>query len=410
RPANGPVHGGPGRHPSTRRHRDTSYTRTTPRAEGHPANSRSISFIAFIVIFAIYTVWLGSTFLNKSARILDIHQNASVLLLSLAALVTLIAGLFDLSVASMATLTMFLAIGLRTKEDLPFFLILLICLAVGVGGGLINGVLVEVLHVNTFIATLGTGGAMLDISEVYSGGAQITPTPADPHLPHWFVNAGLFTEKCPLWLTLPALVLIGARLFVALKKVRPKSTGDRAWMGVRLAIVVAAALVLVFVFDLYSLARQVSVLVAVLIAVTFALWVLLEMTSYGRYLRAVGSNRAAATLAGVPVRGTVIRAFVLGGVLSALSGLFLASMQGVAVPNVAGPYLLPAFAASFLSTVLLSVGRFTVWGALAGGVFLVWVSQGLILGGLAPTWTDIVNGAVLVLAVAISTVLHRRGA
>jgi ribose/xylose/arabinose/galactoside ABC-type transport system permease subunit len=75
---------------------------------------------------------------------------------------------------------------------------------------------------------------------------------------------------------------------------------------------------------------------------------------------------------------------------------------------VAASFLLPAFAAAFLSTVVLSNGRFTVWGALVGGTFLVWVSQGLIVGGLPFTWTDVVNGTVLVIAVALSTVFFRR--
>ena len=73
----------------------------------------------------------------------------------------------------------------------------------------------------------------------------------------------------------------------------------------------------------------------------------------------------------------------------------------------ASGYLLPAFAAAFLSTVVLSSGRFKVWGTLIGGTFLVWVSQGLIVGGLAFTWTSVVNGAVLIAAVALSTVFRR---
>ena len=86
----------------------------------------------------------------------------------------------------------------------------------------------------------------------------------------------------------------------------------------------------------------------------------------------------------------------------------LAANQGSASPGVAPGYLLPAFAAAFLSTVVLSTGRFTVWGTIIGGTFLVWVSQGLIVGGLAFTWTEVVNGVVLVLAVAVSTVLRKR--
>jgi ribose/xylose/arabinose/galactoside ABC-type transport system permease subunit len=98
---------------------------------------------------------------------------------------------------------------------------------------------------------------------------------------------------------------------------------------------------------------------------------------------------------------------VLGGTLAALAGIVLAANQGSAAPDVAVGFLLPAFAAAFLSTVILSTGQFKVWGTLIGGTFLVWVSQGLIVGGLAFTWTDVVNGVVLTLAVALSTIFRR---
>ena len=82
--------------------------------------------------------------------------------------------------------------------------------------------------------------------------------------------------------------------------------------------------------------------------------------------------------------------------------------QGAASPDIAAPYLLPAFAAVFLSTVLFSSGRFHVWGTVIGGYVVVTVGQGLIIGGLPFTWTFVVNGVVLVAAVALSTVLKKR--
>jgi ribose/xylose/arabinose/galactoside ABC-type transport system permease subunit len=152
---------------------------------------------------------------------------------------------------------------------------------------------------------------------------------------------------------------------------------------------------------------SVSWTIALLFVVGLVIWGLLQFTTYGRYLHATGANPEAARLAGVKPAKETIKAFAIGGVLAALAGIVLAANQGSASPDVATGFLLPAFAAAFLSTVVLSTGRFTVWGAIVGGTFLVWVSQGLIVGGLAFTWTDVVNGVVLVLAVALSTVLRR---
>lgn len=366
----------------------------------------SVTFIAFLVLFAAFAIWLGGNFVNSGARVLNVHQNAPILLLALAALVTLTAGMFDLSIASMATLTTFLTIGLRTEQDLGIGLILVICCVVGLLGGLLNGFLVEVLGVNTFIATLGTGGLFLGASAVYSDGAQIAPTADGPVLPVWFTGFGLFTQKCPDWLLYVLMVAAALAIVSGAGRWKPARVSDTIWWAMR--GLAGAAVLSVELFLLRPWFDALSILVAVLIAVTFLLWVLLQQTSYGRYLRSVGSNRTAAALAGVAVQRTVIQAFVLGGFLAGLSGIVLGATQSVAVPNVAVSYLLPAFAAAFLSTVVLSSGQFTVWGTLLGGVFLVWVSQGLILGGLSPTWSDIVNGAVLVVAVGLSSVLNRR--
>jgi len=88
--------------------------------------------------------------------------------------------------------------------------------------------------------------------------------------------------------------------------------------------------------------------------------------------------------------------------------VILAANQGAASPDIGTGFLLPAFAAAFLGTVIMSTGRFHVWGTLIGGTFLVWVTQGLIVGGVPFTWTDVINGVVLVAAVAVSTIFRRR--
>jgi len=371
----------------------------------------SITFLAFLAVFAVFSVWLGSQFFSVDARFLDIHQSTPVLLLGLAVLVTLIAGQFDLSVASMATLTTFLAIGLKIDQDWPFALVLVACLAIGVIGGLINGLLVVGLRVNTFIATLGTGGVFVGLSSVYSGGTQLSPTPDTHPLPSWFTGAGSFgsfAEKIPAWIVWIAFAGCLVAFFLWLRARRPAGRPEAAWTAISAAIVLAVALVLIFPVDIGTAIGAFSWTMGLLIAVAFALWVLLGYTTYGRYLHATGANPSAARLAGVRPGRETVKAFVLGGVLAALAGIALAANQGSAAPDVAVGFLLPAFAAAFLSTVILSTGHFTVWGTVIGGTFLVWVSQGLIVGGVPFTWTNVVNGLVLTLAVALSTIFRRR--
>lgn len=375
-----------------------------------PLVQGSLSFIAFVLIFAIFTLWLGEKFTNTDARALDIHQNAPTLLLGLAVLVTLVAGQFDLSVASMATLTSFLVVGLPIQHEWPFGLVLLACLAVGAIGGAVNGFLVVRLHVNAFIATLGTGGVFLGLSSVYSTGTQITASSGAGQLPGWFAgpgSLGFVGEKFPAVVLWVGLAVAAALVFMSMQRLRPAGTPPQRWR-VTVGVGMLVAIALLFVLGLPSWVNSVSWTVGVLLIVSTIIWILLDQTTFGRHLRATGSNATAAALAGVKPGRETVKAFVLGGILAAIAGVVLAAGQGgTATTGGANPFLLPAFAAAFLSTVILSTGRFHVWGTLIGGIFLVWVSQGLIVGGLPFTWTEVVNGAVLILAVSFSTVLRR---
>jgi ribose/xylose/arabinose/galactoside ABC-type transport system permease subunit len=367
----------------------------------------SISFIVFLVVFVGYSIWLGGSFTNASTRMLDVHQNTPVFVVALAALVTLIAGQFDLSIASMATLTTFLTVGLAANQHWSFALIVVACLVVGLLGGLANGILVVKAGVNTFIATLGTGAIFLGLSAVYSKGS---PVAADGSLPTWFSgpdSLGSFASRPPAAVVWIAFGLACVALLFSLRKARPGRVAARAWdlaCGVVFAVLIG---ILLAAGSLTSWIDGVSWMIAVLLVIGLALWVLLNMTTFGRYVHATGSNAAAAGLAGVKPGTTTIRAFVLGGLLAAIAGILLAASQGSATPNIGTGFLLPAFAAAFLSTVILSTGKFSVFGTLVGGTFLVWVSQGLIVGGLPFTWTEVVNGAVLIIAVAFSSVFKR---
>lgn len=365
---------------------------------------RSISPLVFLATFVAIRLWSGASFLRPSSRALDIHQNVPVLILGLAALVTLVAGFFDLSIAAMATLSTFLCIGLRSNEGWPMPVVITVCLVAGLAGGVVNGLLVVRGGVNTFIATLGTGGVFAGLSAAYSGGTQLTPGIDEPQLPDWFASLGSFNHKVPAvlgWLCVGAA--IAALILYAWRTAPPVTPRVRAWW---MAALIAGGVLLVL-GDIRGWIGVITWLMFALLAVAAVLWVLMNRTTFGRHLYAVGSNSTAARLAGVPVARESIKAFVLGGLLAALAGVLLAASQGSAAQGAANGSLLPAFAAAFLSTVIFSLGRFTVWGTVLGGSFLIWVSQGLIFGGVPFTWTAVVNGIVLLVAVLFSTISLR---
>lgn len=128
----------------------------------------------------------------------------------------------------------------------------------------------------------------------------------------------------------------------------------------------------------------------------------------GRNIKATGSNPIAAPLAGVKTtRETYPRVYGRWG-LECICGNHCLGKPGFCVTKSRRGVLLPAFAAAYLSTVIFSAGRFTVIGTSLGGIFVLWVAQGLIEGGLNFTWTEVVNGGVPIIAVSLSTLLRRR--
>ncbi|GAA2898208.1 hypothetical protein GCM10010472_65780 [Pseudonocardia halophobica] len=367
----------------------------------------SWTLLAFVVIFVGYSLWLGEKFLVVQNRMFDIHSIVPILLLALAAVATLLAGKFDLSISGMATLSAFLTIGLASKQGLPMGMVLVIVLVVGILGGLLNALLVVGLGINTFIATLGTSGLFLGASAVYSGGTQVAPDSTDTPLPTWFSNFGSFTGKPPTALVVVVVLVGGVLAAVAVLRARPARFSARAWRPLALSLggVILLGLLGVLVFTPWL--SDLSWATTALLLVATALWVVVDKTVFGRELRATGANPEAAKLAGVHTARTTVVAYALTGLLSAMAGVVAAASLGAAQPALGVPLLLPAFAAAFLSTVLFSRGHFNVWGAVVGGVFLQWVSQGLVNGGLAFTWNDVVNGFVLVLAVSISSLMTR---
>lgn len=361
-----------------------------------------------VILIAIFGPWLGSNFLNTSDLLFDVYQNVPPLLLAIGIVVALSAGMFDLSAGSMATLAVFLTVGLTTQHGWPLTAVFPLVLAVGIVGGLVNGLLVVGLRVNAFIATLGTGAVFTGISELYSGGQTISfsSEPAIVKAVSWFAGThgfGSFQAKPPLALSWVVVVIMlwSARSAARLHWLNARRPGVRD--GLLLAAVLAAAALI----QVAGVASQLNWTILLLIVAASVVWVVLRQTALGRSVYATGGNAVAARLAGIRTDRLMFGAFVVSGLFAALAGIVLSADQGTAVPQIADGFLLPAYAAAFLSTVILSTGRFHIWGTVAGGLAVVWVAQGLVIGGLPFTWTDLINGVVLIIAVSLSTTLRR---
>jgi ribose transport system permease protein len=305
-----------------------------------PTYGLVILMLGLILLFSILLPTTFPTVLNLRSILSD---KAIIALLALAAMIPMVAGRIDLTVGYAIVLWHILAISLQTMYGLPWPAAVAIVLVLGVITGALNGLLVEVARIDSFIATLGTGTVLYALALWHTGGRQMVGTLPDAF---YAING-------------------------------------------------------TFVFGLPITAFYV-------LAITVALWIVLEYTPTGRYLYAIGANQRAAELNGIPTRKFVIGAFVASGVLTALAGVLLASKLRIGQASVGLEFLLPALVGAFLGSTTIKPGRVNVWGTIVGVMILAVGISGIQQFG-GSFWVEpLFNGTTLLIAIGIAGYAQRK--
>lgn len=138
-------------------------------------------------------------------------------------------------------------------------------------------------------------------------------------------------------------------------------------------------------------------------------YVVMSRTRYGRRIVAVGSNPEAARRVGMPARGTIASVYAVCGVAAALAGLLYAARLGSGSSNAAVGFELQVIAAVVLGGTSLMGGRGSMIGTLLGTLTIAVIGNGLILMRISPFFTQIVTGAIILIAIWLNTRLFNRG-
>ena len=307
--------------------------------------------LGMAAILLTFWVLLPQTFMTVQ-NWLNISQQVSMLLVVAVTMTVVMAmGDFDLSVGAMASLSGIVAAMLFT-QGWPVPLALAAAVATGIAGGLLNGTLVSLIGILPFVATLATltifSGAAFMVSDGRTiFGADIPPGFSD------FARGGL-----PLW-----------------------TEGDRV---IRLPNLTLVAL-----------------------GLTAAMWILLEQTTYGRRLYAIGGNRDAARLAGVRVTALRLSAYAFTGAGAAIAGLMYAARVASANPTQGDGLMLTAIAAVFLGMTLTENGQPRVAATLAGVLILGVLDNGLTQRNVDSYVREVLVGLIIITAVGLSALGRR---
>ena len=295
-----------------------------------------IGLLAMIGAFAVLSPRAFPT-LNNFTNVLN--QASLAMIIASGLTLAVVVGELDLSIGFAASLHGILVTGLIVSNELPIPLAILIVLAIGALIGLINGLIVTKIKVNSVIATLGVGTILTGLAFAYSSGVPIVAG-----VPEAFLQLSL-----------------------------------GRW--------------------LYGIPNN----IVVMVLVVGGLWLLVERTALGQEIQAVGGNPAAARLAGIEVDRIKILGFVISGVCAALTGVLLASRLGSGTASAADSYLLTAFAAVFLGSATLRDGEFHVLGTLIGALIIAFGFNGLNIFGAPTFSQYVLQGAILIVAVGLSS-------
>src|SRR6266566_2645928 len=333
--------------------------------------------LTLVIVVIYFTVVSNGIFLKPENLSNLVGQIATIGILGLGSIMVLLLGEIDLSVASVSVLCSVIMAVFSERLGVPGGIAILVALLVGAIIGLINGLLVAVLRVPAFIVTLagsiGYAGLLLNL---LAGNSTLTISNG-----LILAIAGTPRSFLPdyLGVGLPILAILLYAVGLIFNYTRRKSSGLRSVSLSRivLQIVIVAVLVLgaVVVFESY---QGVPYSTAILFGLITLFWLILTKTAFGRHVYAVGGNSEAARRAGINVVGIRIAAFTLCSTLAAVSG-------GVS----------------------LFGGRGSVWAIVLGVLIIGSLVNGLALLSQGTDVSEMVEGAVLVIAVTVDALVRR---
>lgn len=149
-------------------------------------------------------------------------------------------------------------------------------------------------------------------------------------------------------------------------------------------------------------------LIIIMICVVLFAHFFLKYTKHGRYMYAVGGNPEAAKLSGISVAKYKVLAYFLSAIFASLGGICLAARVGTAQVSAGDAYLMPAVAAAYIGFSVLGAGKANAFGTLIGAVLVGILENGLIMMTVPYYAMNIIKGAVLAIALAMTYATKKR--
>ena len=315
--------------------RDKAVSKRSAKAAGLDFASvyRRYGTILIFIGICILASILSPTFLTEANLTNVLRQVVVVSLLACGVTFIIILGQIDVSLGSVLALSGVIATSvMQMTQSVTLAVIAGLC--VGAATGLVNGVVITLFRIPSFIMTLAMTTVARGAALLYTGGVPIT-------------GLGEFNV-----------------------------IGQGAIGPIPISVLILVAFILVS-------------------------WVLLNKTTFGRYVYAVGGNQRAALASGIKPGSIIIKAFVYNGILCAIAGIVLMSRINSGQPAGGVGYEFDAITAVVVGGTSLMGGTGTITGTVIGALIIGVINNILNLLNVSSYWQQIIKGLIIAIAVIL---------
>lgn len=307
----------------------------------HHVRGIYLMIIGYVIVVSI----INPSFITADNWLNLLRQVAVYGIISCGVTFVMLTGRTDLSAGMMLTFLACVSCYFITPDVENQVLAVLVPLGLGLLGGFLNGILVGVIRLNSFVSTLG-------MMSLYTGAVL------------------LFLKK-------------NTSLFGSQDMTTYKFLGQGSVLGVPMPVIIL-------------------IVVAVLCSI------ILRKTVYGSHIYAVGSNAINARFSGINSMGIIVSVYTLSGLLTGLASVVMCARIMSAQPKMGSGYEFTALTAIVLGGLSIKGGKGTIFGTLIGVLILGIIDNSFTIMGLDSNLQYIVKGAILIIAVAIQIRSEKR--
>ena len=310
-----------------------------------------VFFVA--VLFALVLGLINPAFFTP-ATLIDLARNGlGTGIFALGVMMVLASGGIDVSHTAIGAFAMYatMKIVLGIDLDLPIIAYFVIAAVIGAGLGLINGVLIGGLGLNTLIVTLGTLSFFRGALLTFLGTTYITSVPRE-------------------------VINFSRTILIRIENA---------------------------VGQMVSLPASFLVLVAV----TIVLAIIMNFTVFGRKVYAIGGSEEAAQRIGIRIKRVKVLIYVIAGAIAGLAGMTHVTLSRMANPFDLVGMELNVIAAVVLGGARITGGHGTVLGTLLGVFVITMINTTLLMAGVPSYWQKFVIGCLIIVGTGLPIVIDR---